>query len=142
MLIPDRLPSLDVLVGFWVPPAVGGLIAAWSLRNTERARTMLTYAVLLVYVAGYAAARFLFNLDRMPPYIPGSTTDPTFAPPEAVRWLTVVASAVVLPGSALACVLAFRIGRALSRRLPWKHLLGVFELAVTLGADANRLGMK
>ena len=117
MLIPDRLPSLIVLVGFWVPPAVAGLAAAWSLRSTERARTMLTYAVLLIFVVGYAAAWFLFNLGRMPPYISGSTTDPTFAPPEAVRWLAIVASALILPGSALACVLAFRIGRALSRRL-------------------------
>lgn len=117
MLLPDRLPSLIVLVGFWVPPAMGGLVAAWSLRNTKRARTMLIYVVLLIFVVGYAAAWFLFNLERMPPYIPGSTTDPTFAPPEAVRWLAIVASALVLPGSALACVLAFRIGRAFSRRL-------------------------
>ncbi|HXQ70249.1 MAG TPA: hypothetical protein VN844_07160 [Pyrinomonadaceae bacterium] len=116
MLIPDRLPSLVVLVGFWVPPAMAGLVAAWSLRSSERARTVLTYAVLLIFVLGYAAAWFLFNLGRMPPYIPGSTTDPTFAPHEAVRGLAVVTSALVLPGSALACVLAFRIGRALNRR--------------------------
>lgn len=112
MLIPDRLPSLVVLVGFWIPPAVAGCVAAWSLRNNERARTTLTYAVLAIFVLGYAAVWFLFNLGRMPPYIPGSTTDPTFASPEAIRGLAVFTSALVLPGSALACVLAYRIGRA------------------------------
>ena len=117
MLIPDRLPSLIVLVGFWIPPALAGCIAAWSLRSTERARTTLTYAMLAIFVLVYAAAWFFFNLGRMPPYIPGSTTDPTFAPPEAIKWLTVVASALILPGSALACVVAFRLGRMLSRRL-------------------------
>ena len=117
MLIPDRLPSLIVLVGFWIPPAVAGCVAAWSLRNTARGRRTLIYAVLAIFVVGYAAAWFFFNLGRMPPYIPGSTTDPTFAPPEAVKGLAIFTSALVLPGSALACVLAYRIGRALSRRL-------------------------
>ena len=117
MLIPDRLPSLIVLAGFWIRPAMAGCVAAWSLRSTERARTTLTYALLAIFVMVYAAAWFFFNLGRMPPYIPGSTTDPTFAPPEAVKWLAIVASALILPGSALACVLAFRIGRTLSRRL-------------------------
>ena len=125
MLIPDRLPSLVVLVGFWIPPAVAGCVAAWSLRNTERARTTLTYAVLAIFVLGYAAAWFLFNLGRMPPYIPGSTTDPTFAPPEAVKGLAVFTSALVLPGSAVACVLAYRIGRALrnTKLTTYLHLL-------------------
>ncbi|HEX5966767.1 MAG TPA: hypothetical protein VFY51_12580 [Pyrinomonadaceae bacterium] len=117
MLIPDRLPSLIVLIGFWIPPAMAGCVAAWLLRGNERTRTKLIYAMLAIFVLGYAAAWFFFNLGRMPPYIPGSTTDPTFAPPEAVQWLAVVASALVLPGSALACLLAFRISRAVSRRL-------------------------
>jgi hypothetical protein len=107
--MPDRLPSLIVLVGFWVPPAVAGWVAAGSLqRSTTRDRTMVTYAVLAIFVVGYAAAWFLFNLGRMPPYIPGATIDPTFAPPRAVRGLAVVAGVLVLPGSALACVLALR----------------------------------
>ncbi|HEU4931800.1 MAG TPA: hypothetical protein VFT48_06950 [Pyrinomonadaceae bacterium] len=110
MLIPDRLPSLIVLVGFWIPPAVAGWVAAGSLlRSSRRARVVVTYAVLALFVLVYAAAWFLFNLGRMPPYIPGASTDPTFAPPRAVVGLAVVASALVLPGSALACVLAFRI---------------------------------
>ena len=72
--------------------------------------------MLAVFVLAYAAAWFLFNLGRMPPYIPGASTDPTYAPPKAVAGLAVVASALVLPGSALACVLAFRIrARALKR---------------------------
>ena len=107
--MPDRLPSLIVLVGFWVPPAVVGWAAAGFLhRSTERGLAKRTYAVLATLVLCYAAAWFLFNLGRMPPYIPGSTTDPTFAPPRAVAGLAVVASALVLPGSALACALAFR----------------------------------
>ena len=116
-MIPDRLPSLIVLVGFWIPPAVAGWVAAGSLqRSTRRARTTVTYAVLATFVLGYAAVWFLFNLGRMPPYIPGASTDPTFAPPRAVAGLAVVASALVLPGSALACVLAFRSRRRMLRR--------------------------
>ncbi len=107
--MPDRLPSLIVLVGFWVPPAVAGWAAAGFLqRSTERGLAKRTYAVLATFVSGYAAAWFLFNLGRMPPYIPGATTDPTFAPPRAVAGLAVVASVLVLPGSVLACACAFR----------------------------------
>ena len=109
LLLPDRLPSLIVLVGFWLPPAVAGWVAAGALhRSTQRSRTVVIYAVLATFVLGYAAAWFLFNLGRMPPYIPGATSDPTFAPPQAVAGLAVVASVLVLPGSALACVCAFR----------------------------------
>ena len=110
LLIPDRLPSLFVLVGFWIPPAVAGWVAAGSLhRSTKRYRATVTFAVLATFVLGYAAAWFLFNLGRMPPYIPGATTDPTFAPPQAVAGLAVVTCALVLPGSALAGALAFRL---------------------------------
>jgi hypothetical protein len=115
--MPDRLPSLIILVGFWISLAVAGWVAAGSLqRSTERARATATYAVLAAFVLGYAAAWFLLNLGAMPPYIPGATTDPTFAPPRAVAGLAVVASVLVLPGSALACALAFhRRGRRLRR---------------------------
>ena len=106
--MPDRLPSLIVPVGFWIPPAVAGWVAAGSLQRTKRDRATVTYAVLAASVLGYAAAWFLFNLGRMPPYIPGASTDPTYAPPRAVAGLAVVAGALVLPGSALACALAFR----------------------------------
>jgi hypothetical protein len=117
LLLPDRLPSLIVLVGFWIPPAVAGLVAASSVhRSTKPYRATVTYAVLATFVLGYVAAWFLFNLGRMPPYIPGASTDPTFAPPEAVAGLAVVTSALVLPGSALACALALRCrGRMLTR---------------------------
>ena len=68
--MPDRLPSLIVLVGFWIPPAVAGWVAAGA----------------------------------------------TIATPRAVAWLAVVTSVLVLPGSALACALAFRRrGRILGR---------------------------
>ena len=114
--MPDRLPSLIVLLGFWVPPAVAGWVAAGSVqRSTKQDRPTATYAILATFVLAYAAAWFLFNLGRMPPYIPGATMDPTFAPPEAVRGLAVVTSALVLPGSALACALAFRRRRRMLR---------------------------
>ena len=117
LLLPDRLPSLIVLVGFWIPPALAGWVAAGLLqRSTRRYRAPVIFAVLTAFVLGYAAAWFLFNLGRMPPYIPGATTDPTFAPPQAVAGLAVVTSALVLPGSALACALAFRLrGRMTGR---------------------------
>ena len=117
LLLPDRLPSLIVLVGFWIPPAVAGWVAAGFLqRSTRRYRATVIFAVLATFVLGYAAAWFLFNLGRMPPYIPGASTDPTFAPPEAVTGLAVFTSALVLPGSALACALAFRYRRRAPRR--------------------------
>ena len=116
MLLPDRLPSLIVLVGFWIPPAVAGCVAAGFLyRSTKRDRAA-TFAVLAIFVLVYAAVWFLFNLGRMPPYIPGASTDPTFAPPKAVAGLAVVTGALVLPGSALACTLAFRLCRRMLRR--------------------------
>jgi biotin transporter BioY len=111
-LIPDRLPSLIVLVGFWIPPAMIGWMAAGFLPRS--AKRTVTFAVLAAFVLGYAAAWLFFNLGRMPPYIPGATTDPTFASPQAVKWLAVFTIALVLPGSALACALAFR----LRKRMP------------------------
>jgi hypothetical protein len=116
LLIPDRLPSLIVLVGFWIPPALVGLVAAEFLqRSAKRYRAAVIYPVLAIFVLGYAAAWFFFNLRRIPPYLPGATHDPTFAPPEAVTGLAVVTCALVLPGSAIACLLAFRIARRLRR---------------------------
>lgn len=107
--MPDRLPSLIVLVGFWIPPAIAGWVAARSVeRSSNRERAKVTRVVLPTFVTGYAVAWFLFNLGRMPPYIPGASRDPTFAPPRAVAGLGVVAAGLVLPGSALACALAFR----------------------------------
>jgi len=117
--MPDRLPSLIVLVGFWIPPAVAGWVAAGSLPQSTKRERVVTVAILATFVLGYAAAWFFYNLGRMPPYIPGATHDPTFAPPEAVTGLTVVASALVLPGSALACAMAYRRrGRLLRRASP------------------------
>ena len=109
VLLPDRLPSLIVLVGFWIPPAVAGWVAAGLLlRGTKHRSAGATYAVLAAFVLAYAAAWFFFNLGRMPPYIPGAVPDPTVATPRAVAGLAVVASVLVLPGSALAFALAFR----------------------------------
>ena len=106
--MPDRLPSLVLLVGFWIPPGVVGFAAADLVdRTTVRVRPALM-AGLTTFVVVYAVAWFLFQLDRMPPYIPGATRDPTYAPPEAVAGLAVVATVLVLPVSAIACVLAFR----------------------------------
>src|ERR1044072_7678903 len=98
-LLPDRLPSLIVLVDFWIPPAIAGWIAAGLLRQSARRyRFPVTLTFLAIFVLGYAAAWFLYNLSRMPPYIPGGSRDPTFAPPEAVTALAVFTSALVLPG--------------------------------------------
>ena len=116
-LLPDRLPSLIVLVGFWIPPAVAGWVAAEFIqRRGKSAGAGLIIIVLAMFVLGYAAAWFFFNLGRMPPYIPGSSMDPTFAPPQAIAWLAVVASVLVLPGSALVCALAYRVRRRMLRR--------------------------
>ena len=117
MLLPDRLPSLVLLVGFWIPPAVVGIAVADLVhRSIARVRPALIYTGLAIFALGWSAAWFLFQLDRIPPYVPGATMDPTYAPPEAVGGLAVVASALVLPVSVIACVLAFRIrGRSLGR---------------------------
>lgn len=113
--MPDRLPSLIVLVGFWVPPAIAGWMAARSLEpRTTRDRTTVTYAALSLFVLCYAVAWYYFNLHRMPPYIPGATMDPTFASPTATRALAIFTSALVLPGSTVACAVAFRRRRRLS----------------------------
>jgi hypothetical protein len=114
--MPDRLPSLLLLVGFWIPPAaVGWAAARFAHGGIARGGAGLKYAVLATVALGWSATWFLFQLDRMPPYIPGSSHDPKYAPPEAVAGLALVASALVLPGGAIACALAFRWrGRALS----------------------------
>jgi len=114
--MPDRLPSLIVLVGFWIPPAVAGWVAAGSLHRSTGRRHTATYAILATFVVAYAAAWFLFNLGRMPPYIPGALRDPTIATPQAVRGLAIFTSALVLPGSALACALAYRWRMRMVRR--------------------------
>ena len=107
--MPDRLPSLIVLVAFWVPPAVTGWVAAASLPRSSPRERATTFALLATFVLAHAAAWFLFNLGRMPPYIPGALPDPTIATPRAVAGLAVVTGALVLPVSALACALAFRL---------------------------------
>ena len=118
ILLPDRLPSLVVLDGFWIPPAVAGWLAAEFLqRSTRRAPARLTVIALAIFVVGYAATWFFFNLGRMPPYIPGASTDPTFAPPRAVAGLAVVASRLVLPGSVLVCALAYRLRKRMLTRM-------------------------
>jgi hypothetical protein len=110
MLLPDRLPSLVLLVGSWVPPAaLGWAAAALAHRRPTRFRPALLYSVLTILVLGWSAAWFLINRSAMPPYIPGSSEDPTYAPPKAVAGLLIVATALVLPVSAIACALAFRI---------------------------------
>lgn len=123
--IPDRLPSLVFLVGFWIAPALVGFAAADLVRrSTTRVRPALIYTGLAIFALGWSAAWFLFHLSRMPPYVPGATQDPTFAPPEAVAGLAVVASALVLPGSVIACMLAFRLRVRSLRRASAAHLSG------------------
>lgn len=115
--MPDRLPSLIVLVAFWIPPAVAGGLAADYLRRTGRsAHAPAKLAVGAAVVIGYAAAWFLFNVGRMPPYIPGATMDPTVATPRAVMGLAIFTAALILPGSALAFVLGLRLRERHARR--------------------------
>ncbi len=117
--MPDRLPSLIVLAAFWVPPVVAGWVAAGSLlRSATRERPKVTYGMLAAFVVGYAGAWFLFNLGRMPPYIPGAVMDPTVATPKAVVWLAAFTAAFVLPGSAIACAMAFRRRLRMSGNIP------------------------
>ena len=89
------------------------MAAEFLSRSTRRYRAAVTYAALATFVLGYSAAWFFLNLSAIPPYLPGATQDPTYAPTEAVAGLAVVTGALVLPGSAIACVLAFRIARRL-----------------------------
>lgn len=108
MGMPDRLPSLIILVGFWVPPALAGWMAAARARRPAPGRPALTYAALVVFVIVYAGAWFYLNLNALPPYVPGATRDPTFASLDEALWLAGFTAALILPGSAVACALAFR----------------------------------
>jgi hypothetical protein len=55
--MPDRLPSLIVLVGFWIPPAVAGWVVAGFLRrNVKRPSPRATAAALTTFVACYVGA--------------------------------------------------------------------------------------
>jgi hypothetical protein len=85
-------------------------------RRPKRERFAPTYALLAIFVLAYVLAWFLFNVTFMPPYIPGSTMDPLYAPPKAVAGLAIFTAALILPGSALACALAFRRRARLQRR--------------------------
>lgn len=104
--MPDRLPSLIVLVGFWIVPAAAGWVAAGAVMR-DRAHTRRPQALLAASVVVYAALWFAYNVGRMPPYVPGATMDPTYASPEAVRWLALFTTTLILPGSALAAALAY-----------------------------------
>jgi hypothetical protein len=86
-------------------------VAAGFAQGSTKRSAVATHAVLAILVLVYAAAWFLFNLGRMPPYIQGASMDPTVATPRAVAGLALIASALVLPGSALACAIAFRARR-------------------------------
>lgn len=107
--MPDRLPSLILLVGFWVPPLILGRMAAQAVRRRPTpVRSVTLYSALASFAIGWAGAWFLFQLNRIPPYLPGATMDPTFAPPEAVSRLALIAAVLVLPVTAIAVVLGYR----------------------------------
>ena len=118
--MPDRLPSLVALLGFWVPPALAGWAAAPSLRRRTRThRHRITHAALVGFLISYAIAWFLFNLNAIPPYIPGATLDPTFVPPGGAGWLALITGVLVLPGSVLACILAIRARERIDGKGDW-----------------------
>ena len=119
--MPDRLLSLVVLVGAWVPPAAAGFAAAEFAHGKGAGfRPARTWWALTAFVVAWAAAWFFYNLGAMPPYIPGATRDPIYPPaPEAVRGLLLFTGAVVLPVSAVACLVAYRWrGRVLRTMSP------------------------
>ena len=96
-------------MGFWVPATLAGGTAAEIVRRCKPpVRPSLVFGGLAAFVVASSVAWFYINLSAVPPYIPGATMDPTYAPPEAVRGLAIVTTALVLPGSAIACWLAFR----------------------------------
>ena len=106
--MPDRLPSLIVLIGFWVPPAALGWAVARSLQRSGRvSASRALVGTLGLAVIAYALAWYYFNSHRMPPYIPGAVDEPTVATPEASRNLAIFTAALIMPGSALACAIAF-----------------------------------
>lgn len=110
--MPDRLPSLLVLVAFWIPPAIAGWTAAGLLRRDAPSRqALVTFTALTGLMVAYAGAWFAYNVGRMPPYIPGAVFDPTIATPQAVAGLVTFTAALILPGSLLACALAFWLRR-------------------------------
>jgi hypothetical protein len=115
--MPDRLPSLILLVGCWVPAALAGRVAAEIVqRGAKKVRPGAVYTGLASFILASTALWFLINRGALPPYVPGATMDPTFAPPESVRWLAAFSAIVILPVSAIACALAFRLStRSLSR---------------------------
>ncbi len=117
--MPDRLPSLILLVGFWVPSVLAGRAAAeFAQRRVASGRPAVVYAAMVAFVLASAVVWFFFNWIAIPPYLPGATEDPGYAPPEAIRALALVTVGFVLPVSALACWLAFRgRSRALTRAL-------------------------
>ncbi|MDQ8165683.1 MAG: hypothetical protein P3A28_07995 [Gemmatimonadota bacterium] len=112
--MPDRLPSLVLLVGFWVPAVLAGRAAAeFAQRRAGRVRPALLYSGMAAFVLASSAVWYIINLSTVPPYIPGATRDPTFVPPGGAAALGVITGVMVLPVSALACWLAFR-GRSRS----------------------------
>jgi len=109
--MPDRLPSLVLLVGCWVPSMIAGRAAAALVRrHVGQIRPVWIHGGLTVFVAASSATWFVINLNAVPPYIPGATFDPTFVPPGATSALALVTAVVVLPVSAIACAVAYRAG--------------------------------
>lgn len=109
--MPDRLLSLILIAGCWVPPAAAGWAAARRADKQTGSSAIASspFAPLAVFVLAWAAVWFAVNLFAMPPYIPGAASEnPLYRPAGAVVWLAVVAGALVLPVSAIASMLAYR----------------------------------
>ncbi len=117
--MPDRLPSLVLLVGCWVPSMIAGRAAAALVRrHVGQIRPVLIHGGLTAFVAASSTTWFVINLNAVPPYIPGATLDPTFVPPGAASALALVTAVVVLPLSAIACAVSYRMGMRTSDELP------------------------
>jgi integral membrane sensor domain MASE1 len=96
---------------------VGWAAAEFVHHAKSRVRPVLAYAAMTALIAGWSAVWFAFQIHRMPPYVPGATMDPTYAPPEAVTGLLVVAGAVVWPAGLIACGLSYRARRRFLSRV-------------------------
>ncbi len=109
-LLPERLPSPILLLGFWIPPALGGwALAAGIQRRSHQPRIWQRLLLLTLIAAACAGLWFLVNVGRMPPYIPGALPDPSVATPRAIGWLALMTAAIILPGSLIAGLATFRI---------------------------------
>jgi hypothetical protein len=113
----SRILTLLLLFGFWLPPGVLGWWAA-GRAPAKGGRAVLTRFGLPVLVLAWVVAWFFLNAAFMPPYVSRGPHDPQDAPAMLAMAFAYSAVLIVLPGSALACWLAYRKRRRMLTRSP------------------------